>query len=506
MAMAEGTPYKRSLTCEVGELELKFRVPAAALPSLRGALLGHGATSLQLEAHYFDTVDGLLARHKIALRVRREGRRWTQALKTPGDGVVHRLEHEVALAAFGREVPPLDWHRHDGNPAGNVLSAALAGVPDSVLVERCATQVERVRCLLHDAAGSRIEAALDLGTARAGARSAPIAELELEHKDGPLQGLFDLALAWQLHGGLWLCSISKAERAARLLTPTAGPVARKARVPRLDAGMDAAALLRAMLQATIEQVLANASEVAEGVTEAETVHQLRIGLRRLRTVLRELAALSPAIAPEWEREMTHAFVALGQARDQEAVVAAVRPLLQAAGAPLLAWHAPPAPDLAAAVRGAGFQATLIAALALAHASAEQFVPLAPQAAREFVAARLDALHRRVTRDGRRFDRLKPAAQHRVRKRLKRLRYLAETTTPLWPREALHAYLERLTTAQDALGRHNDVAVAAAAFRADATVYPDAWFAAGFLQAHLATTARSARKALRKLAASGKCPT
>ncbi len=91
----------------------------------------------------------------------------------------------------------------------------------------------------------------------------------------------------------------------------------------------------------------------------------------------------------------------------------------------------------------------------------------------------------------------------MRKRLKRLRYLAEMTAPLWPRAATRSYLERLTVAQDALGRHNDIAVAAGAFRADAALYPEAWFAAGFLQAHLATTARSARKRLLKLAAAHK---
>lgn len=488
----------------MGELELKFRVPDAALPSLRAALLAHGARRLRLQAHYFDTADGLLARQMITLRLRREGRRWMQTLKTVGEGVVHRLEHEVRVAGSGRDVPQLDWHRHDGSPAGQVLGAALAAAPGAVLVERFATDVGRLHCLVRDAAGSLVEAALDVGTARAGERSVPIAELELEHKAGPLAGLFDLAAAWQPHGGLWLCSISKAERAARLLVPAAGPVARKARVPLVDSGSDGAALLRALLQSTIEQVLVNASEVAEGETDVETVHQLRIGLRRLRTVLRELPALSPAIVPAWEHELTQVFVALGQARDPQVVAAAVRPLLQAAGAPRLAWHAPAEPDLAAAARGAGFQATLIATLALAHAGMAPFAPLPPPAARKLVAARLDALQRRVARAARGFDKLEGPAQHRVRKRLKRLRYLTEMTAPLWPHAAARSYLEHLTAAQDALGRHNDIAVAASAFRADAAAHPEAWFAAGFLQAHLAITARRARKVLLELAAVDKC--
>ena len=83
----------------------------------------------------------------------------------------------------------------------------------------------------------------------------------------------------------------------------------------------------------------------------------------------------------------------------------------------------------------------------------------------------------------------------MRKRLKRLRYLAELTGSWWRGDAVRAYLQQLGAAQDALGAHNDVAVAAAAFRAEAARHPSAWFAAGFLQAHLAVTARRARKAL-----------
>ena len=488
----------------MSELELKLRVPDAVLKSLRDALLAHGATRLRLQAHYFDTADGLLARQRMSLRLRREGPRWIQTLKTAGDGVVHRLEHEMPVAGTGRQVPPLDRHHHDGSEPGRLLDAALAAVPDAALAVRYATDIQRLHCMLDDARGTQIEAALDIGTASAGRLSAPIAELELEHKGGPVQGLFDLAMAWQSHGSLWLCSITKAQRGEHLLLRDAEPMASKARSVRFDRAADGAALLRALLQAAMEQVLANASEVAEGVDATETVHQLRIGLRRLRTVLRELAPLSPAIVPEWDGELAHVFATLGQTRDQQAVVAAVRPLLEAAGAPLLTWHAPPAPDPATAVREPRFQATLIAILALAHAGDEQFSPLAAEAARKLVAARLDSLHRLIARDGRRFARLSLYAQHRVRKRLKRLRYLTEMTAPLWPRTALRPYLKHLAVAQEMLGRHNDVAVAATAFRAAAAAHPDAWFAAGYLQAHLATTARSARKALVKLAVADKC--
>lgn len=478
-----------------GELELKFGMPDGALASLRDALRAHGAHTQQLEAHYFDMPDGRLSRARISLRLRREGRHWVQTLKAEGHGVAHRMEHEVRVPGTARQVPALDARRHDGSDAGRVLAAALEAAPGGALVERFATRVQRLASTLADAHGGRVEAALDIGEVRAGTRVAAIAELELEHKHGPTQGLFELAIAWIQHGGLWLSDTSKADRGERLLQPQHAAGAVKAQQPQLAPRADGATVMRALLQATLAQVVANASRVAEGHDAAETLHQLRIGLRRLRTVLREAAPLSPAIRPEWDAVLSTTFAQLGQRRDHEVVAAAVRPLLEAASAPLLDWTPPEPIDPVATVRDRAFQATLVAILALAHGEAALFAPSTPQATREMLAQRLAGLQRQVERDGRRFERLPLEQQHRVRKRLKRLRYLAELTASLWPGHALQALLQRMNAAQDALGHHNDVSVAAAAFRAAAGAEPRAWFAAGYLQAHLSVTARAARKAL-----------
>jgi CHAD domain-containing protein len=327
----------------------------------------------------------------------------------------------------------------------------------------------------------------------------PIAELELEHKGGPAQCLFDLAFAWVQHGGLWLSTISKAQRGERLLQADGQSFATKSQPPRLPRDADGPALMRAMLQSTLEQVLANASDVAEGPADAETIHQLRVGLRRLRTVLHELAALAPALPADWDRALAAAFGKLGQRRDQEVVSAAVRPLLTAVSAPQLSWSRRSAPDPVAVVRAAAFQATLISILALAHADRQHFAPLSSAGTRKLIARRLEALHRKLVQEGERFERLPAEAQHRARKRLKRLRYLCEMIAVLWPRRATRRYLQVLGEAQDALGHHNDVCVAAAAFRAEAIDQPEAWFAAGYLLAHQAVTAQASGKALRRVA-------
>lgn len=480
-----------------GELELKFHVPEAALASLRDALRAHGGRTQRLRAHYFDTDSGRLARARIALRLRLEGRHWMQTLKAEGQGVLHRMEHEVRVPGVSGRVPALDVQRHDASDAGKVLAASLQAAPNGGLVERFATDIRRLACRIVDEQGGEIEAALDIGHITAGTLVAPIAELELEHCSGPTQGLFKLAIAWVEHGGLWLSATTKAERGERLLQAPGTAPAVKARQPQLPPRPDGATVMRAALQATLQQVVANAGIVAEGHEHAEAIHQLRVGLRRLRTVLRELSALSPAIGPEWDTQLSATFAKLGQRRDHDVVSAAVRPLLQKASAPRLNWSAPESVNPVVVVRDTRFQVTLISILALAHGEAALFAPLAPDAARELVAKNLDDLHRKVERDGRRFERLPLQQQHQVRKRLKRLRYLAELTTSLWPGHAVQRWLKRTSAAQEALGHHNDVAVAADAFRADAREHPQAWFAAGYLQAHLAVTARAARKALVK---------
>ncbi|MDO9074476.1 MAG: CHAD domain-containing protein [Rubrivivax sp.] len=480
------------------ELELKFCVPDTALASLRAALLAQGARRVRLRAHYFDTACGALAGARIALRLRLEGRRWVQTLKAAGDGAVHRLEHEVPLPGSSRERPALDPTRHEGTAAGAQLAAALQAAADPQLLEQHATDIWRLHCQLYDADGSCIEAALDTGHVLAAGRSAPIVEFELEHKGGPVQGLFTLAQAFVHHGGLWQSTLTKAERGLRLRLAEDPPRPSKAGAPQLAADADGAALMRALLQSALEQVLANASEMRPDADVVEVVHQLRVGLRRVRVLLRELAPLAPAIDASWVPVLSHTFSLLGEQRDHVAVVAAVRPLLLAAGAPLLEWQPPVAADPVAAVRAPDFQSTLLALQALAHADGAAYAALSHKAVRELVAARLHKLHRLVLRAGARFEQLPVEEQHRARKQLKRLRYLADFTAPLWPRRAWQRCRRRLAAAQDALGLHQDVAVAAEAFPQEAANDPRAWFAAGWLQAHQAATARAAAAALVRL--------
>lgn len=263
---------------------------------------------------------------------------------------------------------------------------------------------------------------------------------------------------------------------------------------------DAADFMREVLGSALEQVRANADAVAAGDGAPERIHQLRVGLRRLRTVLRDCAELVPGLHADWLEPLAQAFGRLGTLRDDQVLAPVVAPLLHAAGAPLVACKSAKArPGQAAdALQVPGFAEALAGLEALVR-SGEGFADLPPARTRQRLAARMARLHRQVVRKGRHFDHLPVDEQHRVRKRLKRLRYLAEFTGPLWTgKKAQRRYLKALEPAQDALGLHNDVAVAADQFRAAAQRDGRAWFAAGYLQAHLAVTARGGRKALARV--------
>ena len=73
-------------------------------------------------------------------------------------------------------------------------------------------------------------------------------------------------------------------------------------------------------------------------------------------------------------------------------------------------------------------------------------------------------------------------QHRLRKRIKRLRYALESVQPLLRRKPGEAFLRALRRALGALGELNDLQVADALYRQRALAEPQAWFAVGYLAA------------------------
>lgn len=484
------------------EIELKFQVPPARRAELLKAVATASAHRVRLRAVYADTPDRRLAAAGLALRLRQEGRRWVQTLKGPGDGLMQRLEHEVVLPAQ-RGRPSLDAARHAGTPAGEALAKVLGAEGAALLQPLYTTDVTRVlRRVRH--AGALVEIACDRGTLQAAdgtpgaGERASIDEVEFELFSGDPAGLVALAARWAERFDLWWDPRTKSERGYRLALKQPVVPALRAAPSRLEPAATTASAYTGMLQATLAHALPNAAEIASGTGGPEHLHQLRVGLRRLRSVLRLFGAwgADAAAARALEVAWREPFTALGATRDSDVLAQTLQPALAAAGAPAFAW---PAAAGAAApaeiVRGPAFTALLLRTLA--HA----LQPGAPQPGplRDAAAAVLRRAWKQALRDAPDFVHAPVDAQHRARKRLKRFRYALELLLPLYRAGPAKRLQRRLARAADALGSLNDLYVAEDLLRPQAEADPAAWFAVGWVVARRETALAAAAEALHRLA-------
>jgi triphosphatase len=491
----------------MSEIELKFGVPAARAGAIDAALRRTQARRQTIESRYFDTPDRRLAEAGLSLRLRRSAGLWEQTLKAPAAGLGERLEETVLRPGrWGPEGPPVDPSLHEGTAAGKRLREVMgagAGAEAGLAPAHVCTVTRR--SIEIEAHGGRVEVAFDRGEIHAGAGLVPVCEVEYELKGGEARALLAFGKDGVREQGLWLSTLSKAARGDRLACgETAGPPV-KAKPPLLNRSLTGAGLFRAVLKACLDQVVANATEIGEGHRTAEAIHQLRVGIRRVRTAWRELAPLCPSAGPAWETPLADAFRALGAYRDRNTVVAALQARLAESGSPepMLSSTESEPPDPVEVVRAAVFQCALLDALALTLPGPDDPGPTTPGNALDFVESRLDRLHKQLRRAAKRFEESTPTEQHQARKRLKRLRYLGELTGSLYKPERVERYLGRLSPAQDALGAHIDLLVGLEMARASAeSGDAQAWFNVGWLTAQLEASAHACRRALRRAARAG----
>ena len=498
------------------EIEFKFCIPPERLAAVQTAARRGTHAQIRMEARYFDTSDAALSSRGIAFRLRREGDQWVQTVKALGNGPLDREEHNVDRGPAHAKglAPEPNPELHAGTVAGTRLLNALQAAKGA-LAETYGTEMDRVT---RDIAfkGGVVELALDTGRviAHRGTpqhKEARICELELELKAGSLAGLAAIATRWATRHGLFLSTVSKAERGERLLAARWAKPATKAAPMRANGPrkqfLNGRGLQRAAVAHCLQQILANASEMVEGGGDEEHVHQLRIGIRRLRTALRELAPLAPgAFNPAWEPPLVDVFQRLGQLRDRGQVLQASLAELRDAGAPALdvtvAGEQAHGPSAAAIVRTPAFQAALIALMAFtaqghsALATGEE--ALDAKDTRRLLQKRLRSLHSKVRKGAKGFAALPAEEQHRLRKQLKRLRYLTEFVAPALDAEG-ESLLASLQPALVALGKLNDERVAHALYGEIAATDPKAWFGVGWLAARQALTVAACEKAVAHIA-------
>jgi triphosphatase len=254
------------------EIELKLEVPPQELCRLKGwrALSGKGSGKQDIASVYFDTPKHKLGRNGISLRIRRDGRKRLQTIKSQGaDGSFRRGEWENEIKG---DVPDLR------KVQGTALEPLLTKRLKRKLMPVFETRVRRIIAPV-GRNGRRIEVALDEGEIRAGHRSAPISEVELELKRSDVGEVFELARELGKHVSVKLALNSKSQRGYDLLDNKRIEAARADKI-ELRHGMSPVEAFLVIGRSILRHIAANESAVRR--SDSEGVHQMRVGLRRLR--------------------------------------------------------------------------------------------------------------------------------------------------------------------------------------------------------------------------------
>lgn len=445
------------------EIELKLALPrhVASRVAVHPLLRDLAARTQDLPSTYFDTPDLALARSLVAIRLRRKGRHRLLTVKSaePGSGgLAARSEWEIAAPPETRSgIPPAQDFAFVDNAALRQRLKAAAPRLAPIFTTRIRRTTWQVAF-----GHSRIEIALDRGHIESCGRRTSISELELELLDGEIDDLFTLGSELQTSLPLHPSVVSKAERGYALFM--AQPVqAQKAQAIPLTPEQTPLAAFRVIALGSLEQLQRNETGIANE-EHPEFVHQARVALRRLRSAMRFFAPILPSafireFNPRW-RELAQI---LGEARDWD--VFRHETLLR------LATTAPPdaletLADFAyrrckRAHRQAGrdIAAPEYSRLVLEFSAALfRLSEKAAIALPAFARSRLDKMAhaaRRATEKP-----LSPASRHRLRLRLKHLRYASEFLPPLLLHAKHKLFHASVAMLQEELGRSNDIAVAA----------------------------------------------
>jgi triphosphatase len=453
------------------EIELKLELPPTTLPQLKKVpllrALKKPAKSATEVSVYFDTDKHTLHKKGLMLRVRHVGNRYVQTIKSVRNGrAFERAEWEGEIS---NEMPDLRL------AAGTALAPLLSRKFRRRLKPVFETQVQRTTYPLTD--GRRdIVLTLDKGRIATGDHFKPLCEVELELKRGDEVELFKAARELTHALPVQLALKSKSERGYELLAGRSAAPEKAASID-LTSGTSTRDGFRAIGFACLKQVIGNAPALL--AEDPEGVHQMRVGLRRLRAAMSlfkdilqdpqtaavkdELKWLAGELGPARELEVLVTRVVAPVRRRHsrwQGVASLSRDLSQQRAAALVR-----AQD---AVRSARFRILTLEIAAWLEAGQwsnpqddlvrdRGDIPIETSAARQ-----LSRRFRKIRKKGKVLAQLNARDRHKLRIQAKKVRYASEFFATLFPsRKASKRrskFLLALERAQDCLGDLNDIVV------------------------------------------------
>lgn len=491
------------------ETELKLSVAQSAHAGVREhRLLKELSTAIpvehKLQDTYYDTPKLELWHNGLTLRVRADDGRWIQTVKTAAQGSAglhQRGEWESELTSPEPDVAALI------RQIKTTRIAKLLRMPEIVnhlrpvfnnIVRRTLWNIELPN-------GQQVECALDAGDLHVGGRNAAIGELELEIIHGDPTQLFEFALALHEDIPLEIANDSKAARGYAMLD-TAPPRPFKALPVHITKKMRLEEALQCMGLNCLQQLEANVPGVLQ--QSVESLHQMRVGLRRLRALLNMFDDLAPL--PASMRDSVEWLAGeLGSTRDWDVLANSTLPDMRGRDLSTLRGVAEDHArrlhqDVVQVLHQPRYTELVLRLNGWFHGRQWRQTPKLPKdspltsLAHTGMRPLIKKAQRRLQKRLEGLDHSDAAGRHRARIAAKKARYAAEFFRDLLPSKRVEQYIDMLSRLQDRLGHLNDLSVTQKLLGQleETAPSPDATYACGYANAVVEVESLHLKKALR----------
>lgn len=444
------------------EVELKLFFPATAKTSVESHPLFSGGMQVgvpeTLESTYFDSPDFSLRAAGIVVRTCVTQQGCLQKVRCAAQSVAAPSSRSEWEQPFdGR----FDFSGIDVSEGRQLLEAHTSN-----LVPIFRTVLERQTRMFALHGDVCILLQLDSGHLQSGEIKAPISELRLELVDGSADDLHDLAIELASDLPLIPFGQSLSEQGYRQFRREPGRPLKAGKTP-VHSGMSPAEAFNALGMDCLSCWQGN-QHGALTADDPEFIHQLRVSLRRLGTLMRLFKPmLRRKFVETWSGTFKRVAATSGEVRDldvmRETILLPMRDTAASAADAELLRRTIEACDRAKKAAGAicgKLMLNGVPQLVFARDLSRACGKGSKKSMEEFAAKRLAKIFQAVSeRLAKAVRKPSPESAHRLRISLKHLRYSCEFFISLFDEAAMRRFSEHITELQDELGVFNDLHVA-----------------------------------------------
>lgn len=453
------------------EIELKLELASGATEDLLAHPLLKKARPLprqsgQLHAIYFDTDDQALHREGISLRIRRRNGKAIQTIKAEGP-------HKGIAMDRGEWETPVDGELDLSAAVGTPLGKLIADKTLRAVIKPAFTVDTDRKAFEARLDGAVIEVALDRARASGSEKAVTFSEIELELRHGHPAALFALARSLSEVVPLRLSTVAKSERGYRLLDEETLRPARAGKI-KLPKDATCAEAFQVIARSCLAQMVQNEALVRL-TQDPAALHQMRVGLRRLRAVFSLFRAqlLTDSESAEIRDNLRWAGQTLGAARDLDVFIERLRSTDDTASEPsqleeIERRRTEAYRDLLETLESRRFMDVVLQTAAWIETGAwiasdkEGRKSTRERPARDFASAELSRRFKRIRKLAKHLRDVDDEERHELRIRIKKLRYGTEFFASLFTsgkaQKRRKTFSSHLTELQEHLGDLNDLAV------------------------------------------------